>query len=111
MCGRCGAETAWKPRAEPLEECGFCGCTSLYLEKDFPARIGCVVMLAAIAAFLITERILVLVGAAAVDLGLFYLLRDRVICYRCLAEYRHIAPDPKFTRYDLTTAARYADWR
>jgi hypothetical protein len=87
----------------------LCGCRDFYREKDFPARLGCVVLIAAVVAFLWTESLWVLIGAAGLDALLYAVLPDRVICHRCLAEYRGVGSTKEFPRYELTTAARYAD--
>lgn len=108
-CPSCDAEARVEPPlGGALERCAMCGCGDLYAEKDFPARLGCFVIVLAIAGFLVTENALVLLAAAAVDAVLYLVLRDRVICYRCLAEHRGFDAPERVKRYDLGTAGRYA---
>jgi hypothetical protein len=112
-CRRCGLDTplAWGPPAGPVERCAACGCADLYVESDFPARLGCAVMLLCAGGFLWTENLLVLVVSGAVGTVLWLLLPKRTICYRCLAEHRGVAPNPAHQEYELARAARYADRR
>lgn len=92
----------------PIAACAACQVPHLYIEKDFPASIGCAVMVGAVGAFLYWENLWILLGAAAVDGLLYLVLPWRTICYKCLTEYRGWPRNPEHQRYELTTAAQYA---
>lgn len=102
-----GSETL--ERGRPVERCVLCGRKEFYVESDFPARIGCAVVVACIVAFLITENLWILIGAALVNFALMVVLPKRTICYQCLTEYHGTARDPAHAEYDLSKAARFAD--
>ena len=49
----------------------------------------------------------ILMGFALVDLVLFALMPDVLVCYRCGARHRHPQPDESIPRFDLEVAERY----
>ena len=67
-----GSETL--ERGRPVERCVLCGRKEFYVESDFPARIGCAVVIVCIVAFLITENLWILIGAALVNFALMVVL-------------------------------------
>lgn len=116
-CPRCG-ETV-RPGAEnrltpegAVRMCLACGCGHLYVEKDFNAKLGCLIMVAAVALFLYfgkhQEALLFLLGAALADAILYFMVGKRTICYRCLAEHRGFEKNPKHEAYDLGVASRFS---
>lgn len=112
-CGKCSepVKLAWSEALKSqklIDACAVCSCPRFYIEKDFPAKIGCAVMAAAVVGFLWTENLFVLLGAAAVDCILYLVLPNRTICYKCLAEYRGWPKNPEHQRYELTIAAQYS---
>ena len=95
-------------------ECLACGCADLWRQKDFPAAIG--LTMVALGAILSTIAwmwyqplwaIGILMGFAAVDLVLFVMMRDVMVCYRCGARHRHVRTDEQTPRFDLEIAERY----
>lgn len=88
-----------------LEGCLACGHPELYTARDFPRALGIaiVVVAAVLAPF---TWYLSLVVAALVDAGLYHGARRVVSCYRCGAQHRGFAEEPRHPRYDLTIAER-----
>jgi len=86
--------------------CLVCGCEDLWRQKDFPQRLGLILVASAMILYLIASAYLrpalalgVLLAFALVDLLLFWLMPDVLVCYRCGARYRGAtlnAEDPKF---------------
>lgn len=112
-CRRCGRDwpVSWPSSEGPIERCVLCGTADFYVESDFPARIGCLVMVGCAASFLWTENLWILIGSALVGTLLWVVLPKRTICYKCLAEYRGLPRHPAHQEYELTRAARYAEHR
>jgi hypothetical protein len=120
VCRNCGerravALTERIRQENVVDRCVLCGCGHLYLEKDFNGYVGFGIIVAAIvgSAVLWTRNVYlsvaVLGAAALVDLVFWVISRERTVCYRCVATYRHAAPNPAHERYELGTAGRFAD--
>ena len=99
--------------AEP-DQCVVCGCEDLWRQKDFPQRLG--VLMVAIGALLSTIfwwrmepawAIGVLLLFALVDGVLYTLMRDVLVCYRCGSRHRHTPLDGRHERFNLETHERY----
>jgi len=105
-CARCGAPLALHADAivdGRVERCPACGNAMLYKQKDFRQAIGCLVVL--VAAVLAPFTYYASLGVAAlVDLALYKLAGDVVICYRvpCRAHVRGLPPGPKVGAFDLS---------
>lgn len=94
--------------------CLICGCADLWKQKDFPPQLGLTmvglgIVLSTIAwtMYLPIVAIGVLMGFAAIDLLLFWLMPDVLVCYRCQARHRRANPDSAHPKFDLETAERY----
>ncbi|HLJ10341.1 MAG TPA: hypothetical protein VKU82_04095 [Planctomycetaceae bacterium] len=97
-----------------LPTCVVCGCRDLWRQKDFPQRLGVAMVvvgavLSSIAwAYYLPEAALgVLLAFALVDLALFALMKDVLVCYRCQARYRDAVLSDDHPRFNLETAERY----
>lgn len=95
--------------------CALCGCDDLWRQKDFPQRLG--LAMVGLGALLSTIAwanyqpglaIGILMAFALVDLLLYTLMRDVLVCYRCQARYRQVNFEPDdHPRFNLETAERY----
>ena len=97
-----------------LESCPVCGSEELYIRKDFPQRLGVllvvVVGLASIGFFARGELLWalgVLVALVMVDLAIYHLVPQMTVCYRCRAEFRDVPTNPAHAGFDLATAEKY----
>lgn len=97
-----------------LRRCRICGCDDLWRQKDFPPALG----LAIVATAAISSSIAwgyyrpllalsFLFAAALLDMALFLLMRDMLVCYRCGARHRRTPIDQQHPKFDLETAERY----
>ena len=112
-CRSCGAS----PRLEIpdtlkatriVESCPACGNGLLYVQRDFNQKfgLGVVILGAALAPF--TPFYASLFVAAAIDAGLYALLPDVTVCYRCQAHMRGFARNPAHHAFDLHLAEQYS---
>ena len=94
--------------------CLVCGCEDLWRQKDFDQRLGVlivgvgIVMSTIAVAYMmpgVAMIILMLFGLA--DWVLYAVLPDRLVCYRCHAQYRHIPNLEKAVPFDLEVNERY----
>jgi hypothetical protein len=96
------------------QKCLVCGCDDLWRQKDFPQRLGvAIVALAALvstiafALYMPLTALGVLLAAALIDMLLFALMPDVLVCYRCAARYRDVGIHEDHPRFNLETAERY----
>ena len=120
-CESCG--TAWRfdPTAEEqtanrVDRCGFCGNRAFFVQRDFDQRIGCAVMAGSLALALAVGWKFgwiyftpVLLATVLIDWILAFRIGPVTICYRCDAEYRDAAANPRHKPYDPHIAERYAE--
>lgn len=106
-------EESWHSDQSP-NACLACGCNDLWRQKDFPAKLG--LMLVGAGAILSTIAwkmyrplwaIGILMAFALVDLVLFAIMPDVLVCYRCGTRHRHPPTDETVPRFDLEVAERY----
>ena len=115
-CSRCQARLEIPTGAfcdGQLTRCLVCPSTELYLRKDFPQRLGVAIVVAGFVASSIAwgyHRPLltfgILMATALVDVVLFLVMSEAVVCYRCHAQYR-LAGDGSYQPFDLETHERY----
>lgn len=103
-----------------LSACPWCRTEDLYLQKDFPHGLGLAIV---ISGFVISSvfwwyympiwAFAILLGTAAIDVALYYLVPDVTICYRCLSQYRGggTNPEGKVLPFDLAIGERYRQER
>ena len=97
-----------------LSKCCVCGCDEFFVRKDFPQRLGLVmvvaVALASVTLFALRRIVLavaVLAGLVIVDIVLNFLVGRCVVCYRCRAEYRDLPIDARVRPWSLATGEKY----
>jgi hypothetical protein len=118
QCPGCGHRLQADAAEPALPVCALCGGTDLYKKKDFPHGLGLAILTVACLVSFVTyglyEKWLtwaILIGTALFD-GLLYLaVGDAVVCYRCGAHYRGVAPGPGHKPFDLGIAERYRQER
>jgi hypothetical protein len=110
-CPKCGAEPGLEVPAavqasRVLERCPACGSAQLYVQRDFNQKAGLAVVVvgAVLAPFTYYAS---LVAAALIDAGLYLLLPEITVCYRCQAHYRGFARNPAHEAFDLHIAEQY----
>jgi len=117
-CPRCGCEHPVRidesfRREHQIGRCVVCGCSELFVRKDFPQGIGLlVVVVAAVISFATfrTNPLLaygVLAAAVLVDLALYLCIGRLTACYACRAEYRGGRINPSHEGFDLATSEKY----
>lgn len=96
------------------KRCLACGTEDLWRQKDFPQGLGLVfVVTAAIVSTYFWANVeplwaigvLMLMGA--LDLAVFWLMPDVLVCYRCKARHRRSQIDDEHPRFNLELAERY----
>jgi hypothetical protein len=86
-----------------LSRCLVCGLGRLYVQKDFNKRLGIAIF--AVAAILsVPTWGLSLLAATLLDVGLYHLLGDVTLCYRCGVQYRGFRKNPEHLPFDLHVA-------
>lgn len=97
-----------------LRRCRVCGCDDLWRQKDFPPSLGLLFVGLGIVFSSVAwawhrpiVAIAVLMGFAVLDLILFAVMPDMLVCYRCRARHRRSDPSEEHPGFDLETAERY----
>ncbi|HLJ92980.1 MAG TPA: hypothetical protein VKU02_07295 [Gemmataceae bacterium] len=101
-----------------LHACVLCGNTELYKKKDFPHWLGLTILTVACLASIIPYWLYhpwitwtILIGSAVMDGMLYLWVGDVVVCYRCDAQYRDLAPNAEHKPFELGIAERYRQER
>jgi hypothetical protein len=116
-CRHCGWTRGLEPEAilvDVPQHCLVCGCDDLWRQKDFPPLLG----LGFVALGIIISTIFVayrqpiaalgtLMGLALLDMLLYSLMKDCLVCYRCHARFRNIGPLGEQHQFNLETNERY----
>ena len=115
-CPACSSSVPIRPEAmegRTVKECLVCGTKELYVQKDFPHRIGLAIVVVgsvlscvAWSQYWYPTALAILLGAAALDMCLYYAIGDVLVCYRCLAQYRGTTPNPEHKPFDLGIGER-----
>lgn len=116
-CRQCSQKVAVPSEAIAdgrLQQCLVCPSTDLFVRKDFPQRLG--VLLVAIGVVgssiawyygQIYWTFGILFATALVDVLLYMLVGDALMCYRCGALYRDVDDMHAHGTFDLETHERY----
>jgi hypothetical protein len=100
---------------QPLNSCPKCGCTDLFVRKDFPQKLGLAIVVVAALTFLSLASqpryfylgAIVLVVAALVDAVIYLTAGTVTVCYRCRAEFRDVPINPEHEGFELAIAEKY----
>jgi hypothetical protein len=96
-----------------VDRCAICGGEEMFVRKDFPQRLGVliVVVFGLISIFCYRFNVVlswaVLAAAVVVDLLIYFLIGRVTTCYACRAEYRRCQPNPAHEGFDLATSEKY----
>jgi uncharacterized protein YbaR (Trm112 family) len=98
----------------PLTACPVCRCPHLYWKKDFPAKLGLGIVVIGFAISCITWNMylpiatfVVLFATGLLDLVVYLLVGEVLVCYRCRALYRGVVKREGEAAFDLAVAERY----
>jgi hypothetical protein len=90
-----------------IQTCLACGGRELYVQRDFNQRAGLAIVIAGAALAPFTPYYSSLFAAALIDAGLYALLPEIAICYRCKAHYRRFGRNPEHQPFDLHIDEKY----
>lgn len=116
-CSHCPAEIAVPEQTATsgtVDACLVCSSRDLFVRKDFPQQVGVGIVVVGIVAsslaWLQHMTILtfaILFATALVDLVLYLLVGDALLCYRCGATYRNVEGMEEHPGFNLETHERY----
>jgi len=87
--------------------CPACHGTQLYVQRDFNQKAGLAIVVAGAALAPFTPFYSSLFVAALVDAGLYAILPEITVCYRCHAHFRGFTRNPRHAAFDLHIAEQY----
>ena len=97
-----------------LHRCLVCPSTDLYVRKDFPQRLGVGLVVVGIIGSsiawgysLLVPTFAILFVTALIDVVLYLIVPDALMCYRCSAQYRSANGIERHTGFNLETHERY----
>jgi hypothetical protein len=121
VCSACGGSISLRTEAlggARLLHCPLCGTEDMYTQKDFPHALGLtIVVLAAVLSsiawwqYFYPLALGILLVAAGLDMCLYYLVGDAVVCYRCNSRFRGTERNPAHRPFDLGIGERYRQER
>ena len=111
----CATDTANESK---LSRCVACGNAQVYRQKNFPQWLGLSLLTVACAAFFILQGLYlkelawaILLGSAAIDLVLYLIVGDVIICYRCHAHHVGLPRQKSYDPFELAIAEKYRQER
>ena len=100
-----------------VRSCAVCGNHELYKMKGFPHWLGLTILAVACLAFMTLNAMRLqwwawafLIGSAVLDGGLYLLVKDVAVCYRCGAHHQGIGRSGNVP-FELTIHERYRQER
>lgn len=94
--------------------CLVCGCSDLWRQKDFSAKLGVTIVGIGVAIstwFMMNMQPELSLGTlmvfALADMVLYGVMKDRLVCYRCHACYRNVPQTDRVAVFDLEVNERY----
>jgi DNA-directed RNA polymerase subunit RPC12/RpoP len=116
-CPRCRQQIKLPPAAvegQRVRRCLVCPSHDLYIRKDFPQRVGVLLVTIGVIGSSIawyysslTWTFGILFATALADLLLFMLVGSALMCYRCGAQYRGVAEMETHGQFNLETHEKY----
>ena len=90
-----------------VDVCPACDGRQLYVQRDFNQKAGLAVVIVGAALAPFTPFYSSLFVAALIDAGLYVLLAEITVCYRCQAHFRGFVRNPAHEAFDLHLAEQY----
>ncbi len=116
-CPHCQGKIAIPSEAiegNQIKRCLVCPSTDLYVRKDFPQRLGVALVVTGILgssiAWYYTDVLWtfgILFATALIDVALYLVVGDALMCYRCQAQYRSVEEMDTHGQFDLETHEKY----
>lgn len=117
-CGQSGTFHQPDPHEPILRACVACGNKQLYRQKNFPQWLGLSLLTVACVAFFVLQLLYqpewawtILLGSAAIDLGLYLIVGDVIVCYRCQARHTGLPKQKAYEPFELAIAEKYRQER
>jgi hypothetical protein len=122
-CRQCGLARPLHAESiarDELQACPLCMTSDLYVQKDFPQGMGLFIVVAGFAISTVfwyyempIPAYLVLVASGLLDLLMYHLVGDVIICYRCLCQLRRPEAnrEGQYRPFDLAIGERYRQER
>ncbi|QEG34640.1 hypothetical protein Pr1d_19220 [Bythopirellula goksoeyrii] len=117
VCPHCHQQLAVSADAvegNRVRRCLVCPSTDLFVRKDFPQRLGVLIVAVGIVGSSIAWYYAnlpwtfgILFATALIDVLLYSFVGDALMCYRCQAQYRGVAEMDSHGNFDLETHERY----
>lgn len=99
---------------DEVRHCVICPSEELYVRKDFPQRLGILIVVISVILSSITwyYRMIYLTygiffAMAAIDFALWFIVGNLLQCYRCQTQYRGIVGLEKHGGFDLETHEKH----
>ncbi|MDX1964669.1 MAG: hypothetical protein SFX18_16080 [Pirellulales bacterium] len=103
---------AWKDGK--LQRCLICPSDDLFVRKDFPQALGVGIVVVGFVASSIPWAYgypfwtyVILFATAGLDVLLYAIMPNSLMCYRCGAQYRSVPDLETYEAFDLTTHERH----
>jgi uncharacterized C2H2 Zn-finger protein len=116
-CPHCGAVIDVPNGAlsdDGVKACVVCRSNDLFVRKDFPQWLGVLIVVIGFVAssvawyyHQIEWTFGILFATAAIDVVLYLVMGEALVCYRCGAHYRNVAGLGRHAGFDLETHERY----
>jgi DNA-directed RNA polymerase subunit RPC12/RpoP len=116
-CAHCGAVIDVPGdalRDDGVNYCVVCRSRDLFVRKDFPQRLGVLIVVIGFAAssvawyyHQIEWTFGILFATAGIDVVLYLLMGEALVCYRCGAHFRNVGGLDQHAAFDLETHERY----
>ena len=116
-CPHCGQEVRFAPGSvdgRRVKRCLVCPSTDLFVRKDFPQRVGVLIVAVGIIGSSIAWNYSnlpwtfgVLFATALADLALFAVVGSALMCYRCGAQYRGTEEMDGHGQFNLETHEKH----
>jgi hypothetical protein len=97
-----------------LERCVVCGCDELFVRKDFPQRLGVLIVIVGFAISTVfwayrmpIATFAAMFAVAAIDFALYFFVPNGLMCYRCHSQYHRPHDMGEFEAFELETHERY----